>query len=189
MTESSSRGYESEEILASDSEPEKGDNYICGTDQDSEPDLEELEELEEFPKRKKIKHFYGQTPNASHTLSTVKCSSVPAKRITPISRVQKGSSSQSTPTHAGTMQPKALKMQTNGKEATSVLGEITNMLGKVIERLDRTETKLESLERQFKNTSSSSGSEGKRIVPTVVRVCSCVCACASLYFVTVYLKL
>ena len=46
------------------------------------------------------------------------------------------------------------------------------MLGTVIERLDKTESKLNSMERQLMTPSSSAaGSDNKRIVPTVVRVC------------------
>ena len=54
-----------------------------------------------------------------------------------------------------------------------VLGDISNMLGKVMERLERTETEIESMERNLISQSLSSGTSGsdeRRKVPTVVRV-------------------
>ena len=78
-------------------------------------------------------------------------------------------------------QPKTLNMKGVDEERESLsaaLGNITNMLGAVIERLDKTESKLESMERKINTPSSSSsgsGTDNRRKVPTVVRVSSFDC--------------
>ena len=83
-----------------------------------------------------------------------------------------------TPTkHGSSTSRKVLNMATpgsfSGSNITSVQGDISNILGKVLERLDKTESKIESMERNLQSQSSSSGvsgSEHRRKVPTVVRV-------------------
>ena len=169
-------GYVSEDMFAKDSETDENDDS-CG-EPDSEPNVDDREE--KSPKRRKL----VQTPPIPRGNSVVKSSSVPARRPTPtlLSHVSKGRSLNHTPkTHFSSTRPKTLNMDKSpaGGESygnlSSVLGEITNMLGTVIERLDKTESKLDSMERQLKTPSSSaaSGSDGKRTVPTVVRVCTC----------------
>ena len=74
--------------------------------------------------------------------------------------------------------PKLLNMGTSSchsesEHLWSVSGDLTNMLGRVIERHVKHESKLESIECTLSSPSSSvsSGSECKRVVPTVIRPC------------------
>ena len=173
-------GYVSEDMFAKDSVTDESDD--SRDEPDSEPDVDDRED--KSPKRRKL----VQTPPEPRETFAVKASSVPARmsRPTLLSHVSKGRSLSHTPkTHSSSSRPKTLNMDASpagdsGSYLSSVLGEITNMLGTVIERLDKTESKLDSMERQLKTPSSSaaSGSDGKRTVPTVVRVGTCTCACA-----------
>ena len=169
-------GYESEDMFAKDSETDQSD------DPDSEPEMGK----EESQTRKEVEIGVKaaiQTPTVHGRSSkqAVKYSSVPARKTTPYSHLLKGNRSRSlsnTPKHVSMTCPKTLNMSSERPTGdgegyiSSVLGEITNMLGTVIERLDKTESKLHSMERQLMTPSSSaaSGSDNKRIVPTVVRV-------------------
>ena len=159
-------GYESEDILAQDSDESVGKSS-------SEPGSEE--DVRKKPRLEK-------TPTTAHGRSKRPFSSVPLRKKTPQSHKTTLSMSlpRHTPTHSDrNHDPKVLNMGTSERSddhASSVsyaLGEITNMIGKVIDRLDKTESKLESMERKLLTSSSSSasGSEHKRIVPAVVRVC------------------
>ena len=158
-------GYESEDILAQDSDESVGKSS-------SEPGNEE--DVRKKPRLEKTTTAHGRSKRPF--------SSVPLRKKTPQSHKTTLSMSlpRHTPTHSDrNHDPKVLNMGTSERSddhASSVsytLGEITNMLGKVIDRLDKTESKLESMERKLLTTSSSSasGSEHKRIVPAVVRVC------------------
>ena len=175
-------GCVSEDMFAKDSVTDESDD--SRGEPDSEPDVHDRED--KSPKRRKL----VQT-EPRETL-VAKASSVPARMSrptpvtpTPISHVSKGRSLSNTPkNHFSSSRPKTLNMDASpahagdgGSNLSSVLGEITNMLGSVIERLDKTESKLNSMERQLKTPSSSaaSGSDGKRTVPTVVRVGTCTC--------------
>lgn len=164
-------GYESEDMFAKDSEIEQS-----GDEPDSEPEVDGDCSVE-FPNRKQK----VRTPPGSRMSTTVTCSSVPAKKTTSYSHLPTAKRSRSlshTPKSVSRTCPKTLQMEvdrlTGNVEShfSSVLGEITNLLGSVIERLDKTESKLDSMERKLQTTSSSaaSGSDSKRVVPTVVRV-------------------
>lgn len=132
-------------------------------------------------KRQKVQE--SRTPSVQTNAIGVKPSSAPGKQkgttpraIAPHSRSRCQSYTPSVRQTASSC-PKVLNMDAPKSNVASgslsqILGNITNMLGNVMERLDKTDSKLESMERKLNTSvsSSGSGSERKRTIPTVVRV-------------------
>ena len=129
----------------------------------------------------KKRRFFSPVPTSSNSgerssrLDQIS-KSAPTRQISHGSCPSKSASSTPKPSKKNGLSTgrKVLNMATTSTSSDPnlavVLGDISNMLGKVMER---TETKIESMERNLISQSLSSGTSGsdeRRKVPTVVRV-------------------